>query len=242
LLCNARGFLSREQVFSRVLGTKQPGREASRGSIDGGLNVLVISDPTGDLAAAGKEAARLVARLKALPSVRVEHLHGPEASYRHISFALDATHRDVLHYAGHFAFDALRPGTSGLPLADNRMLTADDLATHLHVPRFVFANACESGRVSGGLPPSGADLPYDQQGLAEGLLREGVRAFLGPLWRVDDRAAETFALAVYRALLKGRTVGEAVRLARIAVVQKHDEGQPAWAGYALYGQPWMTLL
>ena len=241
LLCDGAGFLSRERVFSRVLGTKQPGREAALPSPDAGLNVLVVSDPTGDLAASAKEANQLVAKLKGLPSVHVEHLHGPEATYSNVYDKLDAIRHDVLHYAGHFAFDALCPGTSGLQLADG-MLTADDLSTRPEIPRFFFANACESARVSGGLPPNGADLPFDQQGLAEGLLRQGVRAFLGSLWRVDDRAAETFALALYRALLKGQSLGEAVRLARIAVVKRHGEGQPAWASYALYGQPWMTLL
>lgn len=241
LLCDDSGFLSRERVFSRSLGTKQPGRAAALPSREPGLNVLVISDPRSDLDACGKEARKLVTKLKELPSIRVDHLHGPEATYNNVSDAMEATQHDVLHYAGHFSYDPLRPAANGLLLTD-ALLTADDLSTRRHIPRLCFANACESGRVSDDLPPQDAGACLGQQGLAEGLLRQGVSAFLGSLWPVDDRAAETFALALYRALLKEEHLGEAVRLARIAVVHKHGEGESAWASYVLYGYPWLTLV
>jgi hypothetical protein len=67
------------------------------------------------------------------------------------------------------------------------------------------------------------------------------RAYLGSLWRVDDDAAEAFALAFYQSVLQGHMIGEAVQHARIAVIGKHGEGQHAWASYVLYGPPWMRL-
>ena len=241
LLSDGAEFLSRERVFSRVLGITQPGRAAALPSPDAELNLLVISDPTSNLPASGEEAERLVAKLKRLPSIHVKHLHGPEATYHNVSTELEATHYDVLHYAGHFAFDTLRLNTSGLQLAD-KLLTADDLSTRRKIPRFFFANACESGRVSDGLPQDKADRSFGQQGLAQGLLCKGVCASWALCGGWTTPPPKRSPSPSISALLKGQSLGEAVRLARIEVVQTHGEGQPAWASYALYGQPWMKLL
>jgi hypothetical protein len=98
-----------------------------------------------------------------------------------------------------------------------------------------------SAQVRDGLPSEAMDVLTSPQGLVESLLLKDVCAYLGSMWRVTDRAAETFALAFYNALLQGHMTGEAVRCARTAVIQKHGESQQAWASDALYGPRWMTL-
>ena len=240
LLCDNQGFLSCTRVFGRTLAIKRPGREATLPPAEDRLRVLVISNPTSDLQAAGQEARQLVAKLKQLPNTEVTHLHGPEATYTQVSAALDRVHYDVFHYAGHFESDALRPNASGFMLADGE-LTADDLSTRPTVPRFFIANACESAQVGASLPLEARDVLTSPQGLVESLLLKGVRTYVGSMWRVNDDAAETFALAFYQALLQGDMIGEAVRSARNTVIEKHGEGQPAWASYVLYGPQWMTL-
>jgi CHAT domain-containing protein len=72
---------------------------------------------------------------------------------------------------------------------------------------------------------------------------------MGSAWKVNDEAATTFANAFYNALLPAgdgaatrATIGESVRRARRAIVEEHGEGEPAWAGYALYGSPWKHAL
>jgi CHAT domain-containing protein len=76
------------------------------------------------------------------------------------------------------------------------------------------------------------------------VLRGGARALVGSQWVVDDTAAKTFAEAFYGHLLAGATttIGDAVTVARRRVVDRHGLGEPAWAGYALYGAPWSPVL
>jgi CHAT domain/Cytosol aminopeptidase family, N-terminal domain len=240
LLHDGTGFLARQGIVSRVLGTKQAGRAAPASARDSVLRMLVVSDPTGTLPAAAREADLLFKQLQNRASLKIEHARGTQATYDRVSSLLDAAPCDILHYAGHFDFDAMRVGTSGLVLKD-AMLTADDLATRRWAPRFFFCNSCESARVSDGSPADPTALPFSQQSLAEGLLRQGVQAFLGSLWNVNDRAAGTFALAFYRGVFGKMSLGEAVRRARNEVAKKHGNRQLAWAGYALFGPPWISL-
>jgi hypothetical protein len=237
-------YACRLRVLGRQLEVYAPGRAATRPPAGDTLNVLVVGNPTGDLPASEQEARAVVQKLESLRGARVKALIG-DVAYADVSAALDTTRYDVLHYAGHAEFGPGRESVGGLVLKD-AMLTAEDLSTRRFLPRLFFANACNSAdtrddgddNVFAGAQPT--------RDLVSGLLRMGVRAFIGSMWRVNDAAAETFACAFYDALLRPddqaperRTpVGKAVCNAREAVIEAHGEGQPAWAAYALYGSPW----
>ena len=226
-------FVSRSRIVARQLEGGVPGRTAPAVDDDGALDVLVIGDPAGNLRGARAEAEAVLRALHGLPGVQVQALVG-KVRYTDLSRALDTTPFDVVHYAGHATHDSLR-GTA-LLLADT-LITAEDLATRRYLPRFFFGNGCYSGATGGETEMLVGTLPA----LVTGLLSAGVRAFIGAQWPVNDRAAKTFAIALYRALLAGDTIGAATRLAREAVVAAHGEGEPAWAAYALYGPPWFTV-
>jgi CHAT domain-containing protein len=228
-------FVSRAGIIARQLEGGVPGRTAPAvDDDDASLNVLVIGDPGGNLRAARAEAEAVVQALRRVRGVRVTSFIG-KASYKDISVALDETRFDAVHYAGHGVYDSLR-GTA-LVLGDDVLMTAEDLATRRYLPRLFFGNACYSATSGGDTELLVGTLPS----LVTGLLSAGVRAFIGAQWPVDDRAAKTFATAFYRALLARDTVGAATRQAREAVVAAHGEGEPAWAAYALYGPPWLTM-
>ena len=201
------------------------------------LKVLVIGDPAGDLPGARSEAEAVVERLRALPHADVTPLLGP-ADLDRVLAALNGDDYDVVHYAGHGNFDSLS-NAGGLKLAGGQLLTAADLSTRRCIPRLFFANACHAASVGEDIF-SGAEPTLD---LVRGLLRAGVRHLIGSQWAVDDAAARTFALAFYDAVAggTGQAVGEAVRRGREAVVAAHGAGEPAWAAYALYGNPWDTV-
>ncbi|GAA4725356.1 CHAT domain-containing protein [Phytohabitans rumicis] len=238
------GFLSRTHLLSRQLEINSPGRPAPPAPTGETLNVLVVGDPIGDLPAARQEAEAVTERLRALPHVAVTSLvHG--VSYADVSRELDTTRYDVLHYAGHARFDAAGHGRGGFALADE-LLTAEDLSTRRYLPRVVFANACQSARTQDFAPARAEANPFaggtQTIDLVTGLLRAGVRAFVGSMWDVDDAAARTFAGTFYTGLREGASIGAVVARAREAVITSHGPGQPAWAGYALYGSPWLRLL
>jgi CHAT domain-containing protein len=104
---------------------------------------------------------------------------------------------DVLHFAGHGAFDA------GDPLQSHLLCAADDAGGAITLrmllergtairSRAVLLSACETGLVVAEDPVN------DQLGLPGGLLVAGASAVLATFWRVDDLAA---------CLVLSRTVG-----------------------------------
>jgi hypothetical protein len=242
LLCLNGEFLSRTHVFARQLEiVGAPGRQAAVVEPHSRLRVLVVGDPTADLPGARREAEALVDKLERHAGANVTALIG-KVSYADLSRALDTDQFDVVHYAGHARFDPMRERESGFALTD-RTLTAGDLATRPHLPGLFVANACNSAQTGDGLPEDPFAGARETLNVVSGLLSAGVRGFVGSAWKVNDEAATTFATAFYDALLLGSdsapaSIGEAVRRGRLAIVKEHGEGEPAWAGYALYGSPW----
>lgn len=239
LMHTGEGFVALERRLGRQLEIAGAGRQSAFVPTHDGLRVLVVGNPTGDLDGAEREARAVARLLKKRAGAEVRTLIGP-TRYEDVSRELDAHSFDVLHYAGHATFVEGRPDASGLRLADH-LLTPEDLATRRYLPRLVVVNACHSAATGS---------PYDgnqeTRTLVAGLLGAGVRAFLGAMWQVDDRAAGTFAAAFYDAIAPHegppKPVGEAVRHARQAVVDEHGESEHSWAAYALYGSPWQFAL
>lgn len=240
LLCLDGEYLTRTHVFARQLEINSQGRQAAVTVPHERLQVLVIGDPTSDLDGARREAEAVAQKLEQHAGADVTALIG-DVTYAAVSRELDTTSFDVVHYAGHARFDPMRESASGFALADST-LTADDLATRRYLPRLFLANACNSAQTGDSLPPDPFAGALETLNVVTGLLSAGVQAFVGSAWKVDDEAATTFASAFYDALLadgRGATpIGEAVRCGRRAIVDEHGEGEPAWAGYALYGNPW----
>jgi len=139
---------------------------------------------------------------------------------------------DGLHIVGHGRYRPDVPELSIVPL-DGGDLTPDQIVGEnktLFATRhpLVFLNACEVARQGVALSGLG--------GWAPALVGAGASAFLGSTWRVTDTLAARFAAAFYQALRDGRTAGQAVQAARLAI---RDPGStdPSWLGYALYGHP-----
>jgi hypothetical protein len=90
---------------------------------------------------------------------------------------------DVLHYAGHCVYDEKNPERSGLLFSGDDRLTAADLDRVDRTPKFVFANACQSG-----IMPSRPDLssPEIPAAFAEAFFKKGVANFICTAWPVSD--------------------------------------------------------
>ncbi|MBL8944464.1 MAG: CHAT domain-containing protein [Myxococcales bacterium] len=199
------------------------------------LRVLVVADPTSNLPGAREETAAIASLLRARADVELSTIAGPAATLDAVRRALEGTSWDVFHYAGHAFFDPQAPGSSGLELADG-VLVAGAIAD-VHVPRLIVLGACESARVRGPAD-SEQDPRAARWSFAEGVLRRGVRSFIGTFFVVDDPAARDFSTTLYEGLLAGRRLGTAVRDARARL---HAQGQPDWANFLLFGDGALTL-
>jgi hypothetical protein len=203
---------------------------------DATLRMLVVENPTGDLAGAQNEGEQLTQLFKANRG-EVLTLKGAEASRANVLTELGSGTYDLLHYAGHADFVELKPEASGLILKDGR-LTAADLIEVGKVPQMIFLNACESGRIRGSSDGSAdkAQTPrfVGQVSLAESFLLNGIANFIGTYWPVNDAAALKFAGTFYGGLLAGKSLSSAMREARQAT---KSVSQRDWANYIHFGDP-----
>jgi len=187
------------------------------------LNVLLVINPTSDLAGAEEEGKVVEAVLEQQPNVNLTVLRRDEATKAAMLDAFVGT--DVLHYCGHAFYDGPGEYESGLLLAGRDPLTLADLRG-VETPRVAFLNACEAGRVRGDT------MTTEAASFAEFFLRSGIEAYLGTFWTVGDAAAKTFAGELYAHLATGQTLDEAVTRGRRKL---QTANLSDWANYILYG-------
>ena len=113
-------------------------------------------------------------------------------------------------------------------LTDSIVNTA--LAFEPNSQPIVFLNACQAGRAGNSMVGVG--------GFAKAFLKptstRGAGAFIGAQWSVGDATALTFATKFYEALLGGKPLVEATRIARNAA---KEAGELSWLSYTVYGDP-----
>jgi CHAT domain-containing protein/pimeloyl-ACP methyl ester carboxylesterase len=193
------------------------------------LAVLLVANPTEDLAGAELEGDRLVSLLEPVENARVTVVKGQAATCTRLLAELQSGAYDVLHYAGHAFFDERSPSRSGIRLADS-VLTSLQLAELAQLPALVVFNACESGRIRRNV----SRRLQESHGLAEIFLRGGVANYIGTYWPVTDTAAVAFSETFYSTLLRNNALGAAVIKARTAIRELRSID---WADYIHYGDP-----
>lgn len=200
------------------------------------LHMLIIADPTENLPAAAEEAERLCTLLDGHDNLEVSIIGGKQVRKIDLLRALNAC--DLVHYAGHAAFDAERPDRSSWILHD-AVLTAAELSRLDHPPLLVFANACQAGVMT-----AWRSAPvYDGQtfGLGSAFLLAGARNYIGTFWVIHDALSATFAADFYGHLLLGQSVGAALLHARQKALQDAGWESLLWASYMHYGNPAFRL-
>lgn len=151
---------------------------------------------------------------------------------------------DVIHYAGHGAFDR-KAGRAGWVFDRDCFLSAQEIFRVRQVPRLVFANACFSAVTAN---------PNEQRGqlvgLAQAFFARGIPNYIGAGWEVDDACARECARWFYTRMLGlgrptdgdvlvGRSppaiIGDSLREARMAAFRFKPDSS-SWAAYQHYGR------
>ena len=203
---------------------------------DGRLRMLLVYDPTCNLKGAETEAQELT-KLFSQHNCEITTLRREQCTKEAVLGEMAKGCYDLLHFAGHARFTRLDPKRSGIVLANETYLSASDLEKLPAVPRLIFLNACQSGRVRGDQSQNGSvtrDSRTDHASLAEGLILRNVKQFIGTYWEVNDGAANRFATSFYSELLAGKPVGESMRSSRKALA---SGGQHDWVNYLHFGEP-----
>ena len=212
------------------------------------------------LAGARNEARAVVKRLTApgaLPAEGVRSLISPDdpaqtgPDARTVINALLERDWRIVHIAGHgeqpeklgpepkkVGDPPQRDGDPrGVVLSNGTFLGPREIRNMRVVPELVFVNCCHlAERNTDQLLRSGAE--YDRAhfaaGVAEELIKIGVRCVIAAGWAVEDGPAMNFATTFYESLLRGRRFIDAVADARETA---KNLGGNTWAAYQCYGDP-----
>lgn len=202
------------------------------------LSFLLVLDPTENIDGAEHHAEELLELLmRHQDRLAFEILLGRNADRLKLLDRMEGA--DVVYYFGHGEHDPERPDESGWRLYHDR-ITCRDFRALRYPPAFVFANACESGKEAPWRSVNPARVAG--YGAASGFILAGVAHYLGAPYPIPAGSAAPFAELVFQHLLNGAAIGESLRRARRIFSEGRGEDDPAWAAYALYGNPEKNLM
>ncbi len=167
--------------------------------------------------------------------IRGEGEYAQGANALQITNALHERPWRIVHIAGH-GLPPEEGNPRGVVLSDGVFLGPREIESLRVVPELVFVNCCHLGQLSAapGLSAPDFNRAAFAAGLAEELIRIGVRCVVAAGWAVDDLAAETFAETFYQRLAAGARFMDAVAAAR-EHTWRHDCN--TWGAYQCYGDP-----
>ena len=235
LLFDGKQFLCRRFAMGRIVSTRQAPTSLARRALKAPHKVLILADPRGDLDASYREGMEI----KNFLDEKRERFHVDFKSYPvDIPFVKkNLRDYDIVHYAGHGDYHSDNPAESGWLLKDGRLKASEISAMGglQPMPSLVFSNACQTGQTGEWQIEDG----YEQQifGLANAYLLAGVQHYIGTFWEILDEPSGYFAKRFYSFLAQGVKVGEAVRRARLELIEAYGEETIVWATYMLYGDP-----
>ncbi len=235
LLYDGREFLCLKFNIGRVVQTNQAPPPLRYRSTDSPLKMLILANPTDDLKSAYLEGIYIKNQLDS----RSKHIKVDFKSTNIDTLYVKKNLRDydIVHFAGHCEYDNDKPKDTGWLLSDGRFTTRDVLALSysLNLPNLVFSNACYSAKSGAAL----LDVNYQEKtySLAAAFLFSGVRHYIGTIWQVEDAVSLMFAREFYSQLMRGRPIGESIRMGRLKLIEIYGLTDISWANYILYGDP-----
>ncbi|MCX5702133.1 MAG: CHAT domain-containing protein, partial [Candidatus Omnitrophica bacterium] len=235
LLYDGRDFLCLKFNLGRQVRTKEHIKPPQYRSVSSTLRMLVLANPTNDLESSYQEGIFIRNQFdRQRKQIKIDF---KSTNIDTLYVKRNLRDYDIVHFAGHCEYNPGEPKVIGWVLNDGRFTAHDILALgeSLSLPSLVFANACHSARVVNDLmEPDYQEKTYS---LAAAFLFSGVRHYIGAIRKIEDPASLVFAKEFYTQLIKGRSMGECVRMGRLKLLEKHGVAAVSWASYILYGDP-----
>lgn len=199
------------------------------------FKMLILADPKGNLDAAYEEGIILHRKFNELKEEVLIDLKTTSINTQFIKKSL--REHDIIHYAGHAEYDLKDPYKSGWQTTDGILSTINitNMSGGAPLPFLVFSNACQSGQTEPWHLAS--DNEKGVYGLANAFLLSGVQHYIGTFWDIPDKAGLRMAVAFYRNLLNGLSIGQSLKNARVHLIKHYGEENPTWMAYMLYGDP-----
>ena len=154
----------------------------------------------------------------------------------------DADKLNAIHFACHGEVQPGSPELNAIFLSDGSPLNQYRIhgrADRRAIPKpILFLNACQVG--------TQGELLGESAGFGAGCLYAGFRAFVAPLWSIDDTTAREVALDFYRTAFDANkrtfvsTFFQNIR-GKFAVTSKSDIPESTYLAYVYYGHPELLL-
>ncbi|MBI4848906.1 MAG: CHAT domain-containing protein [Nitrospirae bacterium] len=240
LLFDGEEFFCLKFSMGRIVSTRQSIAGVQRVRKSESLNVLIMADPQGNLEAAYKEGIKIRDELSEnVDKIRVS-LVSSSVDRQYVK--KNIRDFDIVHYAGHAAYDLKDPSQSGWIMSDGKLSASDvtKMAGGAPLPALIFSNACHSGRT--GEWNINDAFENEIYGLANAFLISGVAHYIGTFFEVLDSPSSVFAIEFYKALAGNASIGEAVLTARRQLINIYGKNNIIWASYMLYGDPVSKIL
>jgi hypothetical protein len=234
LLYDGKDFLCQRFSIGRSVSTQQQVSHVVR-ALGRPLKMQLLTDPGGDLKASYEEGVAIKNGIGMHDDLINVSLKSTDIRTDYVKSKI--RNFDIVHYAGHAEHNAETPGMSGWILRDGKLSAEEiiSLTGHMPMPSLVFSNACQTGQTDEWkLEEDCGDRIF---GLANAFLLSGVQHYIGTFWEIPDEAGSFFAIHFYKNIAQGVTIGEAMRLASMALINKYGEDTIVWASYMLYGDP-----
>ena len=209
----------------------QPLRAPTPPRAAGQWKALLLGNPTGDLPFAATE----IDELDKLMQPQADPIYGRRVTKRIVGERFRSSKYHLLHYSGHAG--STPEGHAALFLAGQEPLTAQEIATSLHGRPWVVLNACNSAQGGAAALQAAGEVAN----LVLAFLVGGAQVVIGTQWPVPDHSAKEFSMRLYRKLLDGTPVAEAMRQSRTEYWSEHRH-DPLWAAYVLFGAPEATFV
>jgi CHAT domain-containing protein len=232
-------FLCERFAIGRNVKTRQSIVKSEKRKLSFPLKMLIVANPNNDLQNAASEGLAIF-----------KHMNRSQSKGRNIEAILEShmtlerikdqiRNYDIVHFAGHATYDCDYPGRSGWQLSKNNFTanTIKNMAGSKALPVIVFSNACQSARTDEwdieNLPANSAF------GLANAFMLAGTRHYIGTFGKIPDPTGGKFAQLFYEQLNTSKTIGQALRDARLML---KNENSCIWANYLMYGDPRETYI
>ncbi len=198
-----------------------------------------------------KEEAEAARELLLGYNYEVRLLTGSRSTSSEIIKTLYESSYRILHLAGHGVYkmplskllrtDDLKnqafsddASVTGMIIGDGVFLTVAEIAQMPYVPELVFINCCYLGYIEHQDKPSSINYPKLAANLATQFISIGVRVVIAAGWQVDDKAGKAFAMKLYKDLLSGKPLGQAVLDTRRQIYEAFS-GVDTWGAFQIYG-------
>jgi CHAT domain-containing protein len=240
LICLDNQLLSERFCMGRIVKTHQSVTQTESRSLSFPLEMWILTGDDPNLSGVEKETQQLLCEMDQLNKEQliVSAAFDQGGSVDQIKSQI--RNFDIIHFAGHSDYNLSEPDQSGWRFNDSH-LTASDIdrmSGSATMPALIFSNACQSARTcQWSLQDNFTEKSFD---LANAFIRSGVRHYLGTFWEIPDQAGSTFAINFYQALFESKSIGMALKHARMKCLE--SDGAPISAAYVLYGDPRQTYI